>query len=307
VSPFEGAPVSPFEGAPVSPFEGAPLSPPEIAPAPPFAGAVMSPFEGAVMSPFEGVITAPFEGATMPPTESEVARTKKPPRQHEETRTFAVLIRRIVPSRRRQTIELRPGTPRDSRLQIANSTFARRHRCSRASIPNDNTRVTSIPGDSNGAWYTSGIRLGTPALTTLGFSPDELDEVADVIVTALRATTPATSTAKAKYEIDARVAQLSKPVRRSARPPSPLSRDRAVKPTRHGAVRILFPEWIRLRTAFNVLQVPPNVRRPVLQDCHQRVRTELRGNTADKQLSRGVGGQQSGPLRAAPETNREAL
>src|SRR3984885_4967575 len=65
----------------------------------------------------------------------------------------------------------------------------------------------SVPNDANGDWYASGIRLGTPALTTLGFSPDELDEVANVIVTALRTTTPATSTAKAKYEIDARVAQ----------------------------------------------------------------------------------------------------
>jgi glycine hydroxymethyltransferase len=69
------------------------------------------------------------------------------------------------------------------------------------------TNRNSIPGDTNGAWYTSGIRLGTPALTTLGFRSDELDEVADVIVTALRATTPATSAAKAKYEIDPRVAQ----------------------------------------------------------------------------------------------------
>jgi glycine hydroxymethyltransferase len=65
----------------------------------------------------------------------------------------------------------------------------------------------SVPNDANGAWYTSGIRLGTPALTTLGFRPDELDEVADVIVTVLRTTTPVTSTAKAKYEIDARVAK----------------------------------------------------------------------------------------------------
>jgi glycine hydroxymethyltransferase len=69
------------------------------------------------------------------------------------------------------------------------------------------TNRNSIPGDANGAWYTSGIRLGTPALTTLGFRPEELDEVADVIVTALRSTTPATSTAKAKYEIDTRVAE----------------------------------------------------------------------------------------------------
>jgi hypothetical protein len=60
------------------------------------------------------------------------------------------------------------------------------------------TNRSSIPGDTNGAWYTSGIRLGIPALTSLGLSSDELDEVADVIVTALRATTPATSAAKTK-------------------------------------------------------------------------------------------------------------
>jgi glycine hydroxymethyltransferase len=64
------------------------------------------------------------------------------------------------------------------------------------------TNRNSVPGDPNGAWYTSGIRLGTPALTTLGFGPDELDQVADVVTQALRATTPATSTAKAKYVID---------------------------------------------------------------------------------------------------------
>jgi glycine hydroxymethyltransferase len=69
------------------------------------------------------------------------------------------------------------------------------------------TNRNSVPGDANGAWYTSGIRLGTPALTTLGFRSDEVDEVADVIVNALRATTPATSAAKAKYEIDPWVAQ----------------------------------------------------------------------------------------------------
>jgi glycine hydroxymethyltransferase len=45
-------------------------------------------------------------------------------------------------------------------------------------------------------------------LTTLGFRPDELDEVADVIVNALRATTPATSTAQAKYDIDVTIAKV---------------------------------------------------------------------------------------------------
>jgi glycine hydroxymethyltransferase len=53
------------------------------------------------------------------------------------------------------------------------------------------TNRNAIPADPNGAWYTSGVRLGTPALTTLGLGPDEIDEAADIIVTALQATTPA--------------------------------------------------------------------------------------------------------------------
>jgi len=69
------------------------------------------------------------------------------------------------------------------------------------------TNRNSIPNDTHGAWYTSGIRLGTPALTTLGFDASELEEVADVIVLALRATTPATATAQARYELDPRIAE----------------------------------------------------------------------------------------------------
>jgi glycine hydroxymethyltransferase len=68
------------------------------------------------------------------------------------------------------------------------------------------TNRNSIPRDPNGAWYTSGVRLGTPALTTLGLSADEMDEVADIIATVLRATAPQTATAKAKYVLDADVA-----------------------------------------------------------------------------------------------------
>ncbi len=48
----------------------------------------------------------------------------------------------------------------------------------------------SIPFDPNGAWYTSGIRLGTPALTTLGMGKIEMDEVADIICSTLNATEP---------------------------------------------------------------------------------------------------------------------
>jgi len=68
------------------------------------------------------------------------------------------------------------------------------------------TNRNSIPRDPNGAWYTSGVRMGTPALTTLGFGTDEMDEVADVIATALRATSPAKAGTKAKYVIDPAVA-----------------------------------------------------------------------------------------------------
>lgn len=43
----------------------------------------------------------------------------------------------------------------------------------------------AIPFDSQGPWYTSGIRLGTPALTTLGMGPQEMKEIADIIVSIL--------------------------------------------------------------------------------------------------------------------------
>ena len=66
------------------------------------------------------------------------------------------------------------------------------------------TNRNSIPRDPNGAWYTSGVRLGTPALTTLGMGTAEMDEVADIIVTALSAATPtaaSTGPSKAKYTL----------------------------------------------------------------------------------------------------------
>jgi glycine hydroxymethyltransferase len=68
----------------------------------------------------------------------------------------------------------------------------------------------SVPRDPNGAWYTSGIRLGTPALTTLGFGPAEMDEIAEIITVALRATAAAAAGARAKYTLDDRVAASSR-------------------------------------------------------------------------------------------------
>lgn len=39
----------------------------------------------------------------------------------------------------------------------------------------------SIPNDKNGPWYTSGIRLGTPALTTRGLGENEMVRVVEII------------------------------------------------------------------------------------------------------------------------------
>jgi glycine hydroxymethyltransferase len=64
------------------------------------------------------------------------------------------------------------------------------------------TNRNSIPRDPNGAWYTSGVRVGTPALTTRGFTPADMDEVAALMVTVFENTTPTAASAgpsKAKY------------------------------------------------------------------------------------------------------------
>jgi len=67
------------------------------------------------------------------------------------------------------------------------------------------TNRNSIPADPNGAWYTSGIRFGTPALTTRGFGHDEFDTVAGLVVDVLSNTTPNTTKAgapsKATYSL----------------------------------------------------------------------------------------------------------
>ena len=63
----------------------------------------------------------------------------------------------------------------------------------------------SIPFDKNGAWYTSGIRLGTPALTTVGMNEADMDEVADIICGVLKGTEPTTTSSgdpsKAKFTL----------------------------------------------------------------------------------------------------------
>jgi glycine hydroxymethyltransferase len=52
------------------------------------------------------------------------------------------------------------------------------------------TNRNSVPSDPNGAWYTSGVRIGTPALTTRGFGADEFDRVAELMIDVLNNTKP---------------------------------------------------------------------------------------------------------------------
>jgi glycine hydroxymethyltransferase len=68
----------------------------------------------------------------------------------------------------------------------------------------------SLPYDPNGPWYTSGLRLGTPAITTLGMGEPEMKAIASIIKTVLANTKPTTiekgenagEPSKAKYAID---------------------------------------------------------------------------------------------------------
>jgi glycine hydroxymethyltransferase len=62
------------------------------------------------------------------------------------------------------------------------------------------TNRNAIPADPNGAWYTSGIRLGSPALTTRGFGPAEFDRVAELMIDVLTNTAPQRAS-KAKYSL----------------------------------------------------------------------------------------------------------
>lgn len=48
----------------------------------------------------------------------------------------------------------------------------------------------TIPFDSEKPMVTSGIRLGTPQVTTRGLGPLDMDELADVIATVIRESNP---------------------------------------------------------------------------------------------------------------------
>ena len=64
----------------------------------------------------------------------------------------------------------------------------------------------SLPFDKLGPWYTSGLRFGTPAVTTLGMGKAEMEQIADIIADILRNITPKLAKdgnpSKARYILD---------------------------------------------------------------------------------------------------------
>jgi glycine hydroxymethyltransferase len=48
----------------------------------------------------------------------------------------------------------------------------------------------TLPFDPNGPWYTSGLRIGTAAVTTLGMGETEMAEIGEIIALVLKATHP---------------------------------------------------------------------------------------------------------------------
>ncbi len=69
----------------------------------------------------------------------------------------------------------------------------------------------SLPNDPNGPWYTSGLRLGTPATTTLGMGAEEMAEIAKVTHLVLSNTKPSVAKSgapgKAKFDLPDSVKQ----------------------------------------------------------------------------------------------------
>ena len=69
--------------------------------------------------------------------------------------------------------------------------------------------ANALPYDKNGAWWTSGIRIGTPGLTTLGMDENDMKKVAEIIDLVLKGTKPGLTKdgkpAKGKIELDGSV------------------------------------------------------------------------------------------------------
>jgi glycine hydroxymethyltransferase len=93
----------------------------------------------------------------------------------------------------KQSMEVLTGGT-DNHLLLLNvaSTFGLTGRQAESALRECNFTLNrnALPFDSNGPWYTSGLRIGTPATTTLGMGREEMREIARIIKLVLAQTTP---------------------------------------------------------------------------------------------------------------------
>ena len=85
----------------------------------------------------------------------------------------------------------------DNHLMLANiAPYGLTGRQAESAVREANVTLNrnSIPFDPNGAWYTSGLRFGTPALTSRGMGASEMAEIASIMASVLTATKPRTIT-----------------------------------------------------------------------------------------------------------------
>jgi glycine hydroxymethyltransferase len=72
----------------------------------------------------------------------------------------------------------------------------------------------SLPFDKNGPWYTSGLRLGTPAVTTRGMGSSEMRAIAGIMARILGATQPGTGDSgapnRARFVLDPAAAERAR-------------------------------------------------------------------------------------------------
>ena len=131
----------------------------------------------------------------------------------------AQVARRGLPDARRHAWS--PAAPTTTSCCSTSSSFGLTGRQAESALLDAGvvTNRNSVPADPNGAWYTSGVRLGTPALTTRGFGADEFDRVAELMVDVLANTQPGTTKAGAPVEGDVRARPTASPT--ASRPPPP--------------------------------------------------------------------------------------
>jgi glycine hydroxymethyltransferase len=95
------------------------------------------------------------------------------------------------------------GTDNHLVLIDVNSTYGLTGRQAETALSSASITLNrnSIPHDPNGPWYTSGIRLGSPALTTRGLKEKEMRKIAECIHRLLKATSSCEQS-KSKIVVD---------------------------------------------------------------------------------------------------------